>query len=168
MKALRYDQQNGFSEVEDVESALDIKLPESWQHCGEALGRGWTLAFQSDDTGEGGCGPRVVFYEDDADGDRGTSRWVVALDDGYRAEWIIVEGAHNIVALRVALAPLIQLGLIETLLVRGTAAGVRRFIHEHGHDPLWPCPKCETDPERSARKDWEQRQAERRAKEKTG
>jgi hypothetical protein len=160
MGGLRYVQGVGFSPIESVEAELNITLPESWGETVDALGRDWTLT--SILGGDLDYGPKITIIEN-----RSLEKFVVEWDDYSEITWVLVDGMHNMLAFRLALAPLLQMYAVEHLLTHGSGASARDFKHRHGHESDKSCRVCETWSERHDRQEMEQKQRERaRSKDK--
>jgi len=137
MKAVRYTQANGFTDVESMEDALGLPQPAAdkvWD-CAALEAAGWHLIEEYG--GEG------VPYTNGCVYTRGDADFIVELDLGAESwEFVIVSGRADLMALRLALMPLFQLGVLEEVRTLGTTPERLAFRHEHGHDALSTCPKC--------------------------
>jgi hypothetical protein len=159
VRAVRYTQAQGFSDIEDLGAELGIELPDDLDdYFGTTLeAAGWahdrTETYGDPDFA--GASARIYAHKTSA-------RFVIDLDLYDTYEFVLVDGRSNLMALRIALAPFLQLGLFEKLMTTGPDFAVRAFLHEYNHEPSYSCKVCETGEERTERKEREKRTARKR------
>jgi hypothetical protein len=158
VRALRYAQAQGFSDVEDLGAELGIELADGCEVDQALVAEGWMSSrYPYEQHGDSDFASVRVYRNEAGD------KFVVDLDLSDAYEYVLVEGRSNFMALRVALAPIIQLGLFEKMMAVGPAFAVRAFIHQHRHPPLYPCKTCETEEERAQRLALDKRYSAREA-----
>ena len=154
ISALKYTQTNGFSAFADVEDwagkpwadgdSEDIWLRSAGFGCPDRYGveYGVMLEVYGRESGEYLC----VLSGTDAN------------------DYILVENRASLMALRIALAPLVSMGILDYRLEGVMQTAERSFLHTHNHEPMYSCRDCETEQEQRERRAREARTRERVAK----
>lgn len=152
LSAIRYSQESKFTAISDMEKELGIQLPDSWSSLGDTLcDAGWsqyTFSLESYPTSESRddlLGSLQIYKHKSED------LYIVEIKYGDHFEFIVVDGAHNMMALRVLLVPVAQAAAIEDLADRIANAVIRSFMHDHGHELDRNCHVCELISERRGR-----------------
>lgn len=135
MIATKYTQGIGFTVVDDIENWLGFKFPDSWKTVANMLKEaGWSDGFNFDEYPPNfsrSVGATNLSIHPNKDHDR----FLVEIDDGCTSEWIVVEGIHNLMALKIAVAPMLQLLSSHQLLSDIANTVDRSFMHKHEHSP---------------------------------
>ena len=157
ISALGYEQGSGFSTIEDAEVWLGITVPDEWATTESML---YSVGWSSGNLDPyAPCFSKEVIAADEITihPNKKGNKFLVDINNGCTSEWILIDGAHNLMAFKIAIAPMTQMISFQALLADIANTLDRGFRHDHEHAPETSCRMCES---------WQEKARTREIKEK--